>query len=79
MPKTKDSPKSFESLFRELETTVAKLEAGDLSLDDSLTLFQRGMELAKQCGAMIDAAELRIKELVPRGEDLVAEDCDESE
>ncbi|MBM3127964.1 MAG: exodeoxyribonuclease VII small subunit [Chloroflexi bacterium] len=79
MVKPKDKPQSFESLFRELETTVAKLEAGDLALDESLALFQRGMELAQQCGAMIDAAELRIKELVPRGEELVAEDFSEEE
>ena len=79
MPKSKDKDQSFESLFSELEATVAKLEAGDLSLDESLALFQRGMELAKKCGAMLDTAELRIKELVPRGEELVAEDFAEEE
>jgi exodeoxyribonuclease VII small subunit len=79
-PKQKSSEdQSFESLFRELQTTVAKLEAGDLALDESLALFQRGMALAKECGAMLDAAELRIKELVPRGEELVAEDFEEEE
>lgn len=60
-----DSP-SFEQLFRELEATVTKLEAGDLSLDESLALFQRGMELSKKCGVLLDQAELRIKELVPQ-------------
>ncbi|MCI0475811.1 MAG: exodeoxyribonuclease VII small subunit [Anaerolineales bacterium] len=79
MAKPKDKPESFESLFRELEATVAKLEAGDLSLDESLALFQRGMELAKKCGGMLDVAELRIKELVPHGEELVAEDFEEEE
>jgi exodeoxyribonuclease VII small subunit len=79
MPKPKDKPESFESLFRELETTVAKLEAGDLALDESLALFQRGMELSKKCGALLDAAELRIKELVPRGEELIAENFDEDD
>jgi exodeoxyribonuclease VII small subunit len=62
----KDSPESFEHLFRELEATVGKLEAGDLSLDESLALFQRGMELSKKCGELLDHAELRIKELVPQ-------------
>ena len=79
MPKSKDKLESFENLFRELEATVAKLEAGDLSLDESLALFQRGMELAKKCGGMLDAAELRIKELVPHGEELVAAEFDEEE
>ncbi len=79
MPKSKEKDQSFESLFSELEATVAKLEAGDLALDESLALFQRGMELAKKCGERLDKAELRIKELVPRGEELVAEDFNEEE
>jgi exodeoxyribonuclease VII small subunit len=64
----KDAPESFEQLFRELEATVGKLEAGDLSLDESLALFQRGMELSKKCGELLDHAELRIKELVPQAD-----------
>ena len=77
MPKSKDKSESFENLFSELEATVAKLEAGDLSLDESLALFQRGMELSKKCGAMLDAAELRIKQLVPQGDQVEIEDMDE--
>jgi exodeoxyribonuclease VII small subunit len=57
---------SFEALFSELEATVAKLEAGDLSLDESLALFQRGMELSKRCTELLEKAELRIRELVPQ-------------
>lgn len=64
MSKPKDT--SFETLFSELEATVAKLEAGDLSLDESLALFQRGMELSKRCAEMLEKAELRIRELVPQ-------------
>ncbi len=77
MPKSKDKSESFENLFAELESTVAKLEAGDLSLDESLALFQRGMELAKKCGVMLDAAELRIKQLVPQGDQVIAEEMEE--
>ncbi|CAG0946485.1 Exodeoxyribonuclease 7 small subunit [Anaerolineae bacterium] len=79
MPKSKEKSESFENLFSELESTVAKLEAGDLSLDESLALFQRGMELAKKCGELLDHAELRIKELAPRGDELTAEDFNEEE
>lgn len=79
MPKSKDKPESFENLFSELESIVAKLEAGDLSLDDSLALFQRGMELSKKCGAMLDQAELRIKQLVPHGDQVDVEDYNEEE
>lgn len=77
MPKAKDKSESFEKLFSELEETIAKLEAGDLPLDESLALFQRGMELAKQCGALLDQAELRIKELVPQGDQLAVEEMEE--
>jgi exodeoxyribonuclease VII small subunit len=82
MAKLREKPDgpSFEQLFRELEATVAKLEAGDLSLDESLALFQRGMELSKKCGALLDHAELRIKELVPQANGQVqAEDFGEDE
>ncbi len=54
---------SFEKLFQELEATVQKLEAGSLTLDESLALYDRGVQLAKQCGELLDHAELRIKEL----------------
>ncbi len=75
--KDKSPDRSFEKLFSELESTVAKLEAGDLALDEALALFQRGMELAQECGARIDAAELRVKELSPRGDELEVEGFEE--
>ncbi len=80
MAKLREKPQdpSFEALFSELEATVAKLEAGDLSLDESLALFQRGMDLSKKCGARLDQAELRIKELAPQANGEVdAEDVEE--
>lgn len=80
MPKQKEKSEneSFEKLFAELESVVAKLEAGDLSLDESLALFQRGTELAKKCAEMLDRAELRVKELVPQANDeLEVEDFEE--
>lgn len=76
----KQSEQSFEKMFSELEAVVEKLEAGDLTLDESLALFQRGMELAKLCGVMLDTAELRVKELVPNTEgNLVAVEYDEDD
>ncbi len=78
MKKLKEkSSASFEQLFHELETTVAKLEAGELALDESLALFQRGMELAHQCGGLLDAAELSIKELTLRGDEIGVADLTE--
>ncbi len=57
---------SFEDLYRELEETVRKLEAGDLTLAESLALFERSTRLAEQCNALLDAAELRVRQLITR-------------
>lgn len=62
MPKKEPS---FEELFQELEATVERLEAGNLPLDEALALYERGMQLATRCGAQLDRAELKIKELAP--------------
>jgi exodeoxyribonuclease VII small subunit len=56
---------SFEEAFAELEKVVQQLEAGDLTLDQTMALFERGMNLATQCNAQLDAAELRVQQLVP--------------
>ena len=56
---------SFEDAFKELEDVVAKLESGNLSLDDSIALFERGMQLAQHCGEMLDKAELVVSQLLP--------------
>jgi exodeoxyribonuclease VII small subunit len=56
--------KSFETLYGEIEEAVRQLEAGDLSLEESLTLFARATALAEQCNALLDRAELRVRQLV---------------
>jgi len=68
---------SFEEAFAELEKVVQQLEVGDLTLDQAMTLFERGMALTTQCNARLDAAELRVQQLVPTsGEDAPYEDYD---
>ena len=59
---------TYEQAFSELETTVQKLEAGNLPLDEAIALYQRGMALAQHCGAKLDNAELSIKAIAPAGE-----------
>lgn len=59
---------SFEQAFGQLEETVQKLEGGSLSLADVMSLYERGMALAQQCGLQLDQAELTIKKLSPAGE-----------
>jgi exodeoxyribonuclease VII small subunit len=58
---------TFEQAFRQLEEVVQKLEAGDLALEDSLALFERGMALAKLCEGKLDQAEQRVSQIVDVG------------
>jgi exodeoxyribonuclease VII small subunit len=53
----------FEALYRRLEETVAKLEAGNLSLEESLSLYEEGMTLARRCQELLQDAELRVTRL----------------
>lgn len=55
---------SFEEAFKQLEETVHRLETGDLSLEESIALFEKGQALARHCSAALDQAELRINQLV---------------
>ena len=67
--KRKDSPgraeqtEPFEGLYGKLEATVDKLEQGGLPLEQSIALYEEGMELAKRCQAILDSAEQRITKL----------------
>ena len=58
------SNKNFESLMEEFETIVEQLESGELSLDESIDLFEKGMKLASQGMEKLDAAERRVEVLL---------------
>ena len=62
--------KDFEAAIAELEAVVKKLEegGGDLSLEDSLKLYERGVTLSKFCHARLEAAERKIELLNELGE-----------
>ncbi len=62
------SIKDFESAIAELEKIVKQLEDGDLPLDTSLALFERGVELSRYCHDQLGAAQKRIEVLTERGE-----------
>lgn len=51
---------TFEGALEALEARVARLEAGEVPLDEALTLFEEGMAFAERCHARLDAAEERI-------------------
>lgn len=53
-------PRTFESALAELETRVARLERGDLELEEALKLFEEGVALVRECHERLDAAEARI-------------------
>lgn len=59
---------SFEEALTELDEIVAKLEAGDLTLEESLALFERGQKLATRCNKQLDQASLRVEQLSEDGE-----------
>lgn len=63
-----ESIKDFESAIAELESIVKKLEEGDLPLEKSLELYERGVQLSRFCHARLEAAERRIEILSERGE-----------
>ena len=59
---------TFEQALGELEETVAKLEAGELTLEASLALFERGQKLANRCNDLLEKASLRVEQLTNDGE-----------
>lgn len=54
----------FEAALAELEQIVGKLERGELKLEESLQLFERGVALTRACRRSLDGAELKVKQLL---------------
>lgn len=59
---------TFEEAFAELEEVVSRLERGQLPLEESLTLFERGQALATACSRKLDQAELQVQQATPDGD-----------
>lgn len=64
MSDTPQSPPTFEQCLGELDRIVRELEDGKIGLEDSLTRYEQGVALLKQCFAQLRQAEQRIQELV---------------
>jgi len=62
----KKSSFGFESALAELETLVNQMETGELSLEDSLAAFEKGIGLTRQCQQALTAAEQRVQMLLER-------------
>ncbi len=55
---------SFESALRELETIVSRLEQGEVDLEDSIALYERGQSLKSHCEQKLKSAETRLEKIV---------------
>lgn len=55
---------SFEEALAELETIVRQLEQGDVELEKSIAIYERGAELKKHCEARLKSAELKVEQIV---------------
>ncbi len=77
MNEIKKGEQSFESALSRLEALVRALEAGDVGLDESLTLFEEGIGLVKYCTEKLDSAEQKVKVLIADAQGVREEDFDE--
>jgi exodeoxyribonuclease VII small subunit len=65
MPKKKTEP-SFEESLAELEQLVSRLERGDISLEESLQAFERGVNLTRSCQKSLQTAEQKVQILIDK-------------
>lgn len=68
-----EKPLDFEQQLKELESIVASMEKGELSLEDSLKAYEKGIKLTRECQTALDKAQQRIDILVERDGKLVEE------
>jgi exodeoxyribonuclease VII small subunit len=72
--------KKFETALARLEEIVAKMEQGELPLEQSLKLFEEGIKLARICGAKLDEAERKVEILLKdKAENLVKRPFEEED
>lgn len=75
MASAKPSPvekMSFEEALKELEDIVAKLERGEVDLEESIAIYERGAALKAHCEARLKSAELKVRQIVQGGDGDVA-------
>jgi len=60
--------KTFEENMQRLEQIVRAMERGDVALEESLKLFQEGTELVRNCGKLLDEAELQVRKIMTDAE-----------
>ncbi len=73
MPEEEQKPESFEAGLNELESIVKQMETGDLPLERSLELFEKGMAISERCRKQLEEAETRVEILLKKDEKMQAE------
>ena len=74
MPERHAKPRGFESALAEFESLVEKMERGDLSLEDSVSAYERGVVLHRYCEDALSAAERKIRILTEGSEEASADE-----
>ena len=67
---------NFEKALKDLEKIVEDLESGDLSLEESLKSFEKGIKLTRQCQGELEKAELKVQKLVEENGELKTKTLD---
>ena len=67
-------PVPFEATLAQLEALVARLESGELPLDEALRTFEQGIRLTRECQTALSSAQQRVQQLLQRGDTFVVED-----
>ena len=73
MPKKKSDPPSFEEAMQELEALVERMEGGEMTLEESLAAFERGIALTRICQQSLQAAEQKVEILTQNTADAPTE------
>lgn len=69
----------FESTLAELEELVARMEAGNLPLEEAMRSFERGVQLTRECQSALQAAQLRVQVLMQRASGATIEEFEAAE
>lgn len=66
----------FEEAMKQLEETVTKLESGDVSLEEAMELFEKGVGLSKMCQKLLSEAQLKVTKLIAESDSEVLFDTE---
>ena len=74
-----EEKRKFEEMIEDLEAISKDLESGKLSLDESVKVFEQGIEISKECSKILEDAEKRISILIKDNNNKIVEESFEAE